>query len=110
MKIDELKKYFRKVNEELGGTTENDSDIIDFSNGESFCIQDIEQEYAAYEDLVEEIDDYVCSEDLDDVSDVEKIKEHFSDKIDENLFMFNQGCLKDFEDYLVEKIKKEKNL
>lgn len=106
MKNQDLKNYFNKIKEGTDGNNSSDTDIIDYKNGESIHISDIEKEYYNYLDLVDNIDIYIESNDLDDVFDADEIKKHFADTVDEDLFLFNQACLKDFVDYMVTKINK----
>lgn len=106
MKTESLRNYFNEIKEVTGGNTSSNSDIIDYQNGFSISINEIEDEYYRYKDLEEAIDDYIDDEDLDSVSDADEIKKHFTDTIDEDLFLFNQGYLKDFTDYMITKIEK----
>lgn len=106
MKREELKRIFNKIKENTNGNNTSNSDIIDYKNGNSITIEEVENEYYKYLELINTIDEYIEIEDLDDVSDSVEIKEHFKDIIDEDLFMFDQACLKDFTDYMTIKINK----
>lgn len=99
MKTELLRKYFKKILENTGGDNTSDSDIIDYENGFSIDINEIEEEYIKYKELQETIDDYIDENDLDNVIDCDKIKEHFSN-IDNDCFEFNQATLKDFDEYM----------
>ncbi len=107
MKNEDLENYFKKIRNLTNGDNTSNSEIIDYSNGNSISIKEIEEEYYKYKDLEEEIDNYIEDEDLDDVSDADIIKEHFKNKIDEDLFLYNQAFLKDFCEYMSTKIKKQ---
>lgn len=110
MKNEDLKRYFNKIKEGIGGNNVSNSEIIDYANGKSIDIKQIEDEYYKYKELEEEIDNYINDEYLDSVNDSDKIKAHFKNQIDEDLFLFNQGFLKDFVEYMIAKIElKEKN-
>ena len=106
MKRELLKKYFEQIKEKTGGNSTSNSNIIDYFDGYSISIDEIEQEYYNYLDLQDEISNYIEENDLDDVSDRDEIVKHFSNKIDEDLFEYNQAFLEDFVDYMSTKIKK----
>lgn len=106
MKNEDLRRYFDKIKEGTNGDNASNSNIIDYQNGESIHIEDIKEEYYKYLELEEDIDNYIEEEDLDDVNDCDKIKAHFKNRINEDLFMFNQGFLKDFVEYMIIKINK----
>lgn len=105
MKTELLRKYFKKILEGTNGNNSSNSDIIDYENGTSISIAEIEEEYKKYIDLQEEIDEYIENNYLDNVLDKEAIKKHFSE-IDEDLFEFNQAILKEFDEYMIIKINK----
>lgn len=107
MNRNDLLKYFNGIMERTRGHNNSDKEIIDYENGNSISLDEIENEYYEYKDLEEEIDNYIDDEDLDSVSDEQKIKEHFKNIIDEDLFLYNQGYLKDFVDYISTKINKK---
>ncbi len=107
MKMEDLKRYFEKVKAGTNGDNSSNSDVIDFENGKCIDIYEFEQEYYKYKDLEELIDDYIEDEDLDSVSDEKQIKKHFANEISEDLFLYNQGLLKDFVDYMITKINNE---
>ena len=106
MKNEDLRRFFNDIKERTSGDNTSNSDIIDYQNGESMHIDDIKDEYYNYLELVEQIDNYIEDEDLDNINDQDKIKTHFKNKIDEDLFLFNQGLLKDFVEYMIIKINK----
>ena len=103
MKREQLLKYFENIKIRTKGDNSSDHEIIDYENGQSISLSEIENEYNNYLDLQDEIDDYIEENDLDDVSDRDKIVKHFVN-IDENLFKFNQAVLEDFDDYMIAKI------
>lgn len=107
MKKETLKKYFNKIMEETSGVCNNDSEIIDYSNGNSISIDEIEEEYYNYLNLQDEIDNYIENENLDDVFDEKKIKNYFSNKISDEYFRFNQAVLRNFIDYMSTKINNQ---
>lgn len=105
MKTETLRIYFRKILEATNGDNTSDKGIIDYKNGTSISIDEIEKAYYEYLELQERISDYIEENDLSDTSDREKIMKHFSD-VDEDYFLFDQGLLKDFVDYMVVKVSK----
>lgn len=107
MKREELEDCFKKIRNLTNGDNTSNSEIIDYSNGNSISIDEVEKEYYKYKELEEEIDNYIEDEDLDDVLDADKIKEHFKYRIDEDLFLYNQAYLKDFCEYMSTKIEKQ---
>lgn len=107
MKKELLRKYFEQIKLKTCGDNTSNSDIIDYENGTSISIDEVESEYRNYLDLQDEIANYVEENDLDDVANKNEIKEHFANKIDEDLFEFNQSVLKDFVDYMTTKINKK---
>ena len=107
MKEEQIKKYFEKIKEATGGDNTSNSEIIDYENGNSIDIRQIEEEYYKYIELQDEISDYIEDNDLDDVSDKNEIIEHYKDKIDEDLFEFGQAVLVNFIEYMTIKIKKQ---
>lgn len=107
MKREVLENYFNKIKISTDGDNTSNSEIIDYSNGNSISIDEVEKEYYKYKDLEEDIDIYIESEDLDSVSDADKIKEHFKNKVDEDLFLYDQAFLKDFCDYMTVIIEKQ---
>lgn len=107
MKNETLRKYFELIKIKTRGDNSSNSDIIDYNNGLSVSIDEIEEEYYKYLDLQDEIDDYIEENDLDDLKDKEKIKEHFANIIDEDLFEYNQACLLNFENFMATKINKK---
>lgn len=107
MKKEELVKYFERIKEKTEGSNTSNSEIIDYENGNSISLDEIEEEYYKYLDLQEEIDEYTEENYLDNVSDKEEIKKHFKNKIDEDLFEFNQAVLVDFVEYMTVKIEKQ---
>lgn len=107
MKEEQIKKYFEKIKEATEGDNTSNSEIIDYENGNSIDIRQIEEEYCKYIELQDEISDYIEDNDLDDVSDKNEIIEHYKDKIDEDLFEFGQAVLVNFVEYMTIKIKKQ---
>lgn len=103
MKRDLLLKYFENIKEKTNGDNTSNSEIIDYENGNSIDIEQVENEYYNYLDLQQEISDYIEENDLDDIADIDKIKNHFSE-INDDLFDFRQAVLKDFVNYMVIKI------
>lgn len=106
MKKELLKKYFNKIKEATDGDNTSNSEIIDYQNGTSISIDEIEQEYYNYLNLQDEISEYIEEKELDDVINEDEIKKHFADKINEDLFEYNQAVLKNFVDYMAIKLKK----
>lgn len=106
MKRDLLLRYFESIKEKTDGDNTSNSEIIDYENGNSIDIYEIENEYYNYLDLQREISDYIEENYLDDTTDKDKIKNHFSE-IDDDLFEYRQAFLKDFVDYMVIKINKK---
>lgn len=106
MNRDLLLRYFESIKEKTDGDNSSNSEIIDYENGNSIDIDQVKNEYYNYLDLQQEISDYIEENDLDDVADKDKIKNHFN-KIDDDLFEFNQAALKYFVDYMVIKINKK---
>lgn len=106
MKRDLLLRYFESIKEKTDGDNTSNSEIIDYENGNSIDIDQVENEYYNYLDLQQKISNYIEENDLDDVADKDKIKNHFN-KIDDDLFEFNQAVLKNFVDYMVIKINKK---
>ena len=107
MKREVLENYFNKIKILTNGDNTSNSEIIDYSNGNSISIDEVEKEYYKYKELEEEIDNYIEDEYLDDVLDADKIKEHFKYRIDEDLFLYNQAYLKDFCEYMSTKKEKQ---
>lgn len=99
MKREKLLNYFEKIKELTAGNNLSDSSIIDYENGMSISLDELEEEYEKYIKLQDKIDDYIEENDLDDVINKDQIKNHFS-RINENCFKFNQAVLKDFVDYM----------
>lgn len=106
MRREELIRYFKEIKEGTFGDNSSNSEIIDYENGNSISIDEIEDEYYKYLDLTQEISEYIEDNDLDDITDKEEIKKHFYN-IDDDLFEFNQALLVDFEKYMITKIKKQ---
>ena len=107
MNRQQLLRYFKEIKEGTFGDNSSNSEIIDYENGNSISINEIEDEYYKYLDLIQDINKYVEDNDLDDVIDKEEIKRHFNN-IDNDLFEFNQACLlTDFAKYMIIKIQKE---
>lgn len=100
-----LEKCFREIMEKTGGNCSSNDEVIDYTNGNSVSLNEIEDEYQKYLELEEEIDDYVNENDLDDVFDKDKIINHFKDV--EDYFKLDQACLKDFVDCMEIKINKQ---
>lgn len=109
MKKEELVKYFEIIKEKTCGSNTSNSEIIDYKNGNSISIDELEEEYYKYLDLCEDIGEYTEENYLDNVSDKEEIKKHFNN-IDEDLFEFNQAVLVDFDEYMIIKIKKQNKI
>ena len=107
MKKEELVRYFESIKEKTDGDNTSNSEIIDYENGNSISLDEIEEEYYKYLDLQEEVGEYTEENYLDNVSDKEEIKKHFKNKINEDLFKFNQAVLVDFVEYMTAKIKKQ---
>lgn len=105
MKREELIKYFEEIKEKTKGNNTSNSEIIDYENRNSISIDELEDEYYKYLDLQQEIEEYAEENDLDNISDKEKIERHFN-YIDKNLFEFNQAILVDFIEYMTIKINK----
>lgn len=105
MKHYQLKQYFKKIMERTNGNHSSCSDIIDYADGSSITIEEIEKEYYNYIELESDIDDYIEENDLDDVFDRNQIKEHFKEIEANNLFRINQACLVSFVDYMIIKIE-----
>lgn len=106
MERDLLLRYFESIKEKTDGDNTSNSEIIDYENGNSIDIDQVKNEYYNYLDLQQEISDYIEENDLDDIIDKDKIKNHFSE-IDDDLFEFSQAVLKKFVDYMVIKINKK---
>lgn len=106
MKRDLLLKYFNEIKEKTDGNNSSNSEIIDYENGNSVDIEQIENEYYNYLELQQEISDYIEENELDDVKDKERIKAHFR-TVDEDLFEYSQGVLLNFVPYMVSKIRKQ---
>lgn len=107
MKREQLLRYFKKIKEATMGDNTSCEDIIDYENGNSITIDEIEEAYFKYLELQDEIDEYIEDNDLDDVINKDEIIEHFRYQISEDLFMSNQACLENFEDYMTTIIKKQ---
>lgn len=107
MENEKLKRYFEKIKLETKGDNTSNSEIIDYENGNSIDINQIEEEYYKYLDLQEEINDYIEENDLDDVSDKDVIEEKFRNVIDEEFFEYEQAVLVDFVKYMTIKINKQ---
>lgn len=105
MKRESLLNYFEKIKLGTDGDNTSNSEIIDYNNGNSITINEIEEEYYNYIDLQQEIAEYIEEEDLDDINDYEKIIKHFN-YIDDDLFDFQQATLKSFVKYMITKINK----
>lgn len=105
MKREELIKYFEEIKEKTRGNNTSNSEIIDYENGNSISIDELEDEYYKYLDLQQEIEEYAEENDLDNISDKEEIERHFN-YIDKDLFEFNQAILVDFIEYMTIKINK----
>lgn len=106
MERDLLLRYFESIKEKTDGDNTSNSEIIDYENGNSIDIDQVKNEYYNYLDLQQKISDYIEENDLDDTTDKDKIKNHFSE-IDDDLFEFSQAVLKNFVDYMVIKINKK---
>lgn len=106
MKRENLVKIFNEIKEKTFGDNTSNSDFIDYDNGNSISIDEVEEEYYKYLDLCDEISDYIEDNDLDDVKDKEQIKKHFR-KIDDDLFEFHQAVLVDFVEYMTIKLNKQ---
>lgn len=107
MKTSLLRYYFNQIWTKCDGDISSNSEIIDFPDGSSISIDEVENEYEKYIDLCEDITYYVDTNYLDRDDDKEKIKKHFSN-IDSDLFLYSQAFLLDFVNYM--KIKIEKKL
>ena len=107
MKTELLKKFFEEIKLKTHGDNTSNSEIIDYDDGTSISIDEVEQEYYNYLDLQDEISEYIEENDLDDVINKDEIKRHFADKINEDLFEYNQAVLKDFVDYMAVKLNKD---
>ena len=107
MKTELLKKFFEEIKLKTHGDNTSNSEIIDYDDGTSISINEVEQEYYNYLDLQNEISEYIEENDLDDVSNKNEIKKHFVDRINEDLFEYNQAVLKDFVDYMAIKLNKD---
>lgn len=107
MKLEVLRNYFDKIKLLTHGDNTSDCDIIDYKNGYSISIKEIEEEYYKYLDLVSEIDDYIEENDLCERRDMNKIIEHFSDKVNKSCFHYDHAFLENFVDYMKIKIDKE---
>ena len=77
MKREKLNRYFEEIKEKTYGDNSSNSEIIDYDNGNSIDIYQLEDEYYKYLDLCDEISNYIEDNDLDDVKDKEQIKKHF---------------------------------
>lgn len=106
MKSEVLRSYFNKIMEGTNGDDTSNSEIIDYKCGTSLSIDEIEEEYLKYQELEQELEDYIKDNELDDIDDADEIKEHFKYKIKQNLFMINQAVLINFTDYMIAKINK----
>ena len=106
MERDLLLRYFESIKEKTDGDNTSNSEIIDYENGNSIDIDQVKNEYYNYSDLQQEISNYIEENDLNDTTDKDKIKNHFSE-IDDDLFEFSQAVLKNFVDYMVIKINKK---
>lgn len=109
MKNEDSRKYFQKIKEGTNGDSSSNSEVIDYQNGESISIQEIEDEYYNYLNLVNDIDEYIEDNDLNDTNseDIKNVVNHFSHIIDEDFFDYRQACLIDFADYMIKKINKQ---
>ena len=106
MKRELLLRYFNEINEKTGGDNTSNSEIIDYDNGNSIDIYQLEDEYYKYLDLCDEISDYIEENDLDDIKDYKEIIKHFKE-IDSDLFDYRQAVLEDFVKYMTIKINKQ---
>lgn len=107
MKELELNEYFKRILELTKGDNTSDRDIIDYENGFSISKEEVREEYYKYKELEAEIDTYIEENDLDDVKDQDKIKEHFAEY--KECFIYNQACLLDFPEFLVKKFSDKLN-
>lgn len=106
IKYSDLKICFRKILESTHGNNTSDADIIDYKTGYCISIDELKDEYIKYKELEAKIDKYIEDNNLDSVNDSEQIKEYFKNEIDKDLFIYNQGFLRDFTDYMIKKIDK----
>lgn len=106
MKREKLNRYFEEIKEKTYGDNSSNSEIIDYDNGNSIDIYQLEDEYYKYLDLCEKISDYIEENDLDDSKDIEEIEKHFKE-IDGDLFEFHQAVLADFVEYMTIKLNKQ---
>jgi len=79
-------------------------DYIDFKDGSSFGIEDIDPLYNNYTKMQTEIDNYIDVNELDDVIDNIQIQDYFEEYAE--YLELNQGCLIDFKDYIIKIIEK----
>lgn len=107
MKKEDLRKYFNQIKELTNGDNTSDYDIIDYKNGYSISINELDEEYYKYLDLLELIDEYIENKNLDDVIDRDVIVKNFASTINSDLFELNQATLKDFVYYMCCKINLE---
>lgn len=106
MKREILERYFNNIKEKTNGENISNSEIIDYENGNSISIDELEDEYYKYLELCNQISAYIEENDLDDIKDKEEIKKYFKE-IDDDLFEFSQAVLVDFEEYMIIKINKQ---
>lgn len=107
-----LRKIFNQIKEETNGDNTSNSDILDYKNGYSISIYEIEEEYYKYLQLEQDIDEYCEINDLDNIKDKEKIIEYFTSKIkslDYRYFKINQAVLIDFISFMKLKIDNKKD-
>ncbi|MEG0408853.1 MAG: hypothetical protein RR623_08275 [Bacilli bacterium] len=105
MKLAEKQKVFDYVRENVPFELKLDNSvdyIIDFKNGESFSIYDIDDYYDDYFNIDVIITDFIADRELDDVIDCGYIKNRFAKY--EDYFMHNQACLIDFKDFVLKNV------
>lgn len=104
----ENRKTFEYLKENLKGISEdysNDTDhYIDFVNGKSFYIDEINDLYNEYNKIESELDNYIESNDLDNVNDCEDICNHFQ-KYKNYIQQFGQAVILDFENFALKKVQ-----
>lgn len=107
-----LRKIFNQIKEKTNGDNTSNTNILDYENGYSISIYEVEEEYYKYLQLEYDIDEYCVINDLDNIKDKEKIIEYFTTRIknlDYRYFKINQAVLIDFISYMKLKIEGDKN-
>lgn len=82
---------FNYLKNNTDGYNNNNSEYLDFGNYDSLHIDDCEKILDRYHDMQDEINNFIDSEDLDDIFDYEKIIENFPEYKD--FFERNQAVL-----------------